>query len=102
MAGTPTTALAKPVPPRQGLACAASGRGPSTRPCALIVITITLSELLLPTLETMMTLTEGKYRLISADDHVDLSHEQIKANLATRFHQDYDGAVGEFVEQMMP
>jgi hypothetical protein len=48
-----------------------------------------------------MTLTEGKYRLISADDHVDLSHEQIKANLSTKFHDDYDAAVGEFIQSMM-
>lgn len=49
-----------------------------------------------------MTLTQDKYRLISADDHVDLSHEQIKANLATKFHQDYDDAVGAFIQSMMP
>ena len=49
-----------------------------------------------------MTLTQDKFRLISADDHVDLSHEQIKANLATKFHQDYDNAIGEFIQQMMP
>lgn len=49
-----------------------------------------------------MTLTQDKYRLISADDHVDLSHEQIKGNLATKFHQDYDDAVGAFIQQMLP
>lgn len=49
-----------------------------------------------------MTLTQDKYRLISADDHVDLSHEQIKSNLATKFHQDYDDAVGAFIQSMMP
>jgi uncharacterized protein len=49
-----------------------------------------------------MTLTQDQYRLISADDHVDLSHEQIKANLATKFHQDYDDAVGAFIQSMMP
>jgi hypothetical protein len=36
-----------------------------------------------------MTRSQRKYRLISADDRVDLSHEQVKANLATRFHEDY-------------
>jgi predicted TIM-barrel fold metal-dependent hydrolase len=49
-----------------------------------------------------MTLTQDKYRLISADDHVDLSHDQIKSNLATKFHEDYDQAIGAFVESMMP
>jgi uncharacterized protein len=48
-----------------------------------------------------MTLTQDKFRLISADDHVDLSHEQVKANLATKFHDDYDNAVGEFIQSMM-
>jgi uncharacterized protein len=41
-----------------------------------------------------------KYRLISADDHVDLSHDAIKGNLATKFHQDYDDAVGAFRASM--
>jgi predicted TIM-barrel fold metal-dependent hydrolase len=34
--------------------------------------------------------------LISADSHVDVSHDSIKANLASRFHDDYDAAVHEF------
>jgi hypothetical protein len=34
----------------------------------------------------LMTRFPRKYRLISADD---LSREQVKANLATRFHEDY-------------
>ena len=37
----------------------------------------------------LMTRSQRKYRLISADDRVDVSHEQVKANLATRFHEDY-------------
>lgn len=35
-------------------------------------------------------------RLISADDHVDISHEQVKAHLASRFHADYDAGLGAF------
>lgn len=47
-----------------------------------------------------MTLTQEKYRLVSADDHVSVSHEQVKANLAAKFHQEYDNAVGEFGRSM--
>jgi predicted TIM-barrel fold metal-dependent hydrolase len=36
-----------------------------------------------------------KYRLISADDHVDLSHDQIKTFLASKYHRDYDDAVAQ-------
>jgi predicted TIM-barrel fold metal-dependent hydrolase len=35
-------------------------------------------------------------RLISADDHVDVSHDHVKTFLAARFHGDYDTAVAEF------
>src|SRR6056297_3337540 len=35
-------------------------------------------------------------RLISSDDHVDLAHDAIKANLASKFHGAYDAALGEF------
>ncbi len=35
-------------------------------------------------------------RLISADDHVDISHEQVKAHLASKFHADYDSGLGAF------
>ncbi|TML13925.1 MAG: hypothetical protein E6G39_09140 [Actinobacteria bacterium] len=35
-------------------------------------------------------------RLISSDDHVDLSHDNIKAYLATKFHDDYDAAIAAF------
>ncbi|MBW2496312.1 MAG: amidohydrolase [Deltaproteobacteria bacterium] len=39
-------------------------------------------------------------RLISADDHVDLSHDQIKSFLASKFHADYDQALGRFGAMM--
>jgi predicted TIM-barrel fold metal-dependent hydrolase len=35
-------------------------------------------------------------RLISADDHVDIGHDRIKAHLATKFHDDYDTALANF------
>ena len=44
--------------------------------------------------------TSTKERLISADDHVDLSHDRIKANLATKFHDDYDAGLGAFQASM--
>jgi uncharacterized protein len=39
-------------------------------------------------------------RLISADDHVDLSHDNVKAHLASKYHADYDAAVAEFRASM--
>ena len=39
--------------------------------------------------------TTSTERLISADDHVDLSHDRVKAHLASKFHADYDAGVGE-------
>ena len=39
-------------------------------------------------------------RLISSDDHVDLAHDAIKENLATKFHASYDAAIGEFGASM--
>src|SRR5579862_3925084 len=39
-------------------------------------------------------------RLISADSHVSISHDQIKANLATKYHEDYDAAVSAFQLRM--
>jgi predicted TIM-barrel fold metal-dependent hydrolase len=39
-------------------------------------------------------------RLVSADDHVQLGHDQVKANLATKFHADYDRAVASFQASM--
>jgi predicted TIM-barrel fold metal-dependent hydrolase len=47
-----------------------------------------------------MAMTAMKQRLISADDHVDLSHEAIKSNLATKFHDDYDDAIARFRASM--
>lgn len=44
--------------------------------------------------------TTTKYRLISADDHVDLDHAAIKANLASKFHADYDAGLGQFMSSM--
>lgn len=43
-----------------------------------------------------------KERLISADDHVDLGHDTVKAHLATKFHGDYDAAVMDFAASMAP
>ncbi|MBV8951551.1 MAG: amidohydrolase [Actinobacteria bacterium] len=40
-------------------------------------------------------------RLISADSHVRLSHEQVKAHLAARFHAEYDRAVAQFQAHVM-
>ena len=42
----------------------------------------------------------GRERLISADDHVDLAHDAVKAHLATKFHDDYDRALGRFAAAM--
>jgi uncharacterized protein len=39
-------------------------------------------------------------RLISADDHVDLDHGQVKNHLAAKFHGDYDEAAATFAESM--
>lgn len=40
-------------------------------------------------------------RLISSDDHVDLSHRVVKEHLAARFHADYDEAVATFRKTVM-
>jgi uncharacterized protein len=48
--------------------------------------------------EVAMPTTE---RLISSDDHVDLSHESIKGNLDPRIHDDYDEAVASFRKSVM-
>ena len=34
-------------------------------------------------------------RLISADDHVDVSHDLVKAHLASKFHDDYDAGLAQ-------
>jgi predicted TIM-barrel fold metal-dependent hydrolase len=47
-----------------------------------------------------MTATVTRYRLISADDHVDLTHKAIKANLASKYHADYDDAITAFRASM--
>ena len=44
-----------------------------------------------------MTVTE---RLISADSHVRISHDQVKAHLAIKHHDDYDDAQRAFAERM--
>ena len=40
-------------------------------------------------------------RVISADSHVQISHDQIKANLAEKYHGSYDAALAAFAERMM-
>jgi predicted TIM-barrel fold metal-dependent hydrolase len=55
-----------------------------------------------------MTLTESKSHssegttelLVSADSHVAITHDQVKNNLATKFHADYDAAVAAFTKSM--
>jgi len=39
--------------------------------------------------------------LISADGHAQVSHDAVKANLATKFHAAYDDALGAFGKRMM-
>jgi predicted TIM-barrel fold metal-dependent hydrolase len=39
-------------------------------------------------------------RLISADSHVKVTHDQVKSHLATKFHEDYDAAVAAFTARM--
>jgi predicted TIM-barrel fold metal-dependent hydrolase len=39
-------------------------------------------------------------RLISADSHVSISHDQVKAHLAAKHHAAYDDAQGAFAERM--
>lgn len=39
-------------------------------------------------------------RIISADSHIKVSHEQVKANLAGRYHASYDAAVEAFTARM--
>jgi hypothetical protein len=40
--------------------------------------------------------TQTLERLISSDDHVDLSHEDVKRHLTPKLHDDYDDAVQSF------
>jgi predicted TIM-barrel fold metal-dependent hydrolase len=43
-----------------------------------------------------MTSTVTTKPLISADDHLDLSHDAIKSHLASKFHDEYDSALQRF------
>ncbi len=43
-----------------------------------------------------------KYRLISADDHVDVGHATVKSFLSPKFHADYDDAIARFATSMGP
>lgn len=38
-------------------------------------------------------------RLISSDSHVGRSHDQVKAHLASKYHEAYDGATGMFAQR---
>ena len=38
-------------------------------------------------------------RLISSDSHVGRSHDDVKAHLATKFHDAYDEATGAFAQR---
>ena len=38
--------------------------------------------------------------LISADSHVAITHDQVRAHLASSFHPDYDAAVAAFTQRM--
>jgi len=40
-------------------------------------------------------------RLISADDHVDLSHDRVKSHLASKHHDGYDEALMAFAKSMV-
>lgn len=44
--------------------------------------------------------TGVQQRLISADDHVDVGHDAVKAHLATAWHDDYDRALAAFGASM--
>jgi predicted TIM-barrel fold metal-dependent hydrolase len=38
--------------------------------------------------------------LVSADDHVEMTHDRVKAHLTERFHSDYDAGVQKFAASM--
>src|SRR5260221_4568079 len=44
--------------------------------------------------------TPTEERLISADDHVDLTQDSVKAHLASKYHDAYDAALREFAASM--
>ncbi|MFK7894626.1 MAG: amidohydrolase family protein [Myxococcota bacterium] len=41
-------------------------------------------------------MSQTAHKLISADDHVEVTHEGVKKYLASKYHDDYDAAVGRF------
>ena len=45
---------------------------------------------------TLGTTHDGNERLISADSHVNLTHDVVKQHLAARYHEPYDAAVAAF------
>src|SRR5262245_40149855 len=47
-------------------------------------------------------MTDTIERLISADSHVTVTHDQVKARLATKHHDDYDAAVAQLMGGMRP
>ena len=47
-----------------------------------------------------MSSTATQERLISADDHVDVSHDSVKAHLASKYHGAYDAGLMAFVASM--
>ena len=47
-----------------------------------------------------MAATATQERLISSDDHVDVSHDDVKARLATKYHDSYDAGVARFQTAM--
>ena len=47
-----------------------------------------------------MTAATTSERLISADDHVDLTHDRVKEHLVAKFHDDYDAGVATFRKTM--
>jgi predicted TIM-barrel fold metal-dependent hydrolase len=47
-----------------------------------------------------MAATATHERLISSDDHVDISHDDVKARLATKYHDAYDTGVARFQTAM--
>ena len=39
--------------------------------------------------------------LISSDSHVNVAHDAIKARIASKYHEEYDAAVGRFMQRML-
>src|SRR3954449_8929154 len=40
-------------------------------------------------------------RIISSDSHVSVQHDDVKAHLASRFHDDYDAALAQAFREML-